>query len=256
MRFGIDISGGKNGARQDGAIAIAPASATRALLRWLAALAAFAATANLAARQPPAAVETAARAFIEAQTEGLAGDIAIEVGPLDPANQLPPCEAPSAFLPASTRPWGAFSIGIRCERPVAWTVYLQARVKVTADYVVTVQPLRAGQIIGPDDLGFRRGDLAALPGDVLTDPSQATGRHTRYALAKDRPLQTRMLRTPAVVRQGSEVTVFSHGAGFQVSNAGRALNSAAPGEAVKLRLPDNRVVTGTARTDGTVEIAN
>jgi flagella basal body P-ring formation protein FlgA len=235
---------------------VAPALPVALLFRWLAAFAAFAAAANLAAQQPPEPVETAARAFIAAQTRGLAGDIAVEVGPLDPANQLPPCEALSAFLPASTRPWGAFSIGIRCEGPVAWSVYLQARVKATADYVVTVRPLRAGQIVGPGDLGLRRGDLAALPGDVLTDPSQASGRHARHALAQGSPLQTRMLRTPAAVRQGSEVSIFSHGAGFQVSNSGRALNSAAPGEAVRVRLPDNRVVTGTARTDGTVEVAN
>lgn len=224
--------------------------------RFAAFAALFAATANLVAQQPPAPVEALARAFVEAQTRGLAGEVSIEIGPLDPGNRLPPCEAPSAFLPAQTRAWGAFSLGIRCERPVAWTVYLQARVKVGADYVVAVRPLRAGQIIGPGDLGLRRGDLAALPDDVLTDASQATGRHARHALAKDSPLQARMLRTPAIVRQGGEVTVFSHGAGFQVSNTGRALNSAAPGEAVRVRLPDSRVVTGTARTDGTVEIAH
>ncbi|MDR1661133.1 MAG: flagellar basal body P-ring formation protein FlgA [Azoarcus sp.] len=225
-------------------------------LRRLTAFAAFAATANLAAQQPPAPVETAAREFIEARTRGLFGEVVIEIGPLDPANQLPPCEEPAAFLPASTRAWGALSIGVRCEKPVAWTVYLQARVKVIADYVALARPLRAGQIVGPGDLGLRRGDLAALPDDVLTDASQAAGRHARYALAKDSPLQTRMLRTPAVVQQGGEVTVFSRGAGFQASNTGRALNSAAPGEAVRVRLPDNRVVTGMARTDGAVELAH
>jgi flagella basal body P-ring formation protein FlgA len=230
---------------------------THAPTRRLAAFAAsFAATANLAAQQPPAPVEAAARTFVEAQTRGLAGEVSIEIGPLDPNNQLPSCEAPSAFLPASTRAWGAFSLGIRCEKPVAWTVYLQARVKVIAEYVVAVRPLRAGQIVGPGDLGLRRGDLAALPSDVLTDASQAAGRHARYALAQGSPLQARMLRTPAVVRQGGEVTVSSRGAGFQVSNTGRALNSAAPGEAVRVRLPDNRVVTGTARADGTVEVAH
>jgi flagella basal body P-ring formation protein FlgA len=224
--------------------------------RLFAALALFAVTAGAAAQQPPAPVETAVRQLIEAQTQGLGGEVSIEIGPLDPDNRLPPCTAPTAFLPAATRAWGAFSVGVRCDAPVAWTVYLQARVKVVADYLVAARPLRAGQIVGPDDLDTRRGNLAALPDDVLTDGSQATGRHTRYALAKDSPLQTRMLRAPTAVRQGSTVTVVSHGAGFQVSSTGRALNSAAPGEAAKVRLPDNRVVTGTARADGTVEIAN
>ncbi|MDR0635026.1 MAG: flagellar basal body P-ring formation protein FlgA [Azoarcus sp.] len=224
--------------------------------RRLIALALLVAAAGAAAQQPPAPVEAAARQFVAARTQGLAGETSIEIGPLDPDNRLPPCAAaPVAFLPASTRAWGVFSVGIRCEAPAPWTVYLQARVKVVADYLVAARPLRAGQIIGPADLGARRGDLAALPDDLLTETSQAVGRHARHALAKDSPLQARMLRTPAAVRQGGEVTVVSRGAGFQVSNAGRALNTAAPGEAVKVRLPDNRVVTGTARADGTVELS-
>lgn len=210
--------------------------------------------ASAAAQQIAAPVETAARALIEARTQGLPGEVSIELSPLDPGNQLPSCTRLLAFLPASSRAWGTFSVGVRCESPVAWTVYLQARVKVIADYVVIARPLHAGQIVGPEDLDTRRGDLAALDDGVLTDASQAIGRQTRRALAKGSALQTRMLRTPAVVQQGGAVTITGHGPGFQVSNTGRALNSAAPGETVRVRLPNNQVITGTARTDGTVEI--
>ncbi|MDR2260978.1 MAG: flagellar basal body P-ring formation protein FlgA [Azoarcus sp.] len=223
-------------------------------LPLLAALALSLAPAGASAGQPAAPVEAAARALIEARTQGLPGEVSIELSPLDPGNQLPPCAEPLAFLPASSRAWGTFSVGVRCESPVAWTVYLRARVKVAADYVIAARPLRAGQIVGPDDLDTRRGDLAALADDVLTDASQAIGRQTRRALAKDSALQARMLRAPAAVRQGDSVTIIGHGPGFQVSNTGRALNSAAPGETVRVRLPNNQVITGTVRTDGTVEI--
>jgi flagella basal body P-ring formation protein FlgA len=213
----------------------------------------FAAVSALA-QQAPAPVEAAARALIELQTQALSGEIGIEIAPLDPANHLPPCPAPVAFLPGTTRAWGAFSVGMRCEFPAAWTIYLQARVRVIDTYLITARALSAGQIVGPGDLETRRGDLAALPDDVLTDASQASGRTVRHALAPGNPLQTRMLRIPDAVRQGSKVTVFSRGQGFQVSNSGRALNSAAPGEPVKVRLPNNQVISGTARLDNTVEI--
>jgi flagella basal body P-ring formation protein FlgA len=214
----------------------------------------FFATANAIAQQTSAPVETAARALIEEKTQGLPGEISIEISPLDPGNRLPPCPVPIAFLPSSARAWGAFSVGVRCESPAAWTIYLQARVKVVDGYFVAARPLSAGQILGSADLEHRRGDIAALPGDVLTDASLATGRPTRQALAQGTPLQARMLRTPEAVRQGSKVTVFSQGEAFRVSNTGRALNSAAPGETVRVRLPNNQVVTGTALHDGTIEI--
>jgi flagella basal body P-ring formation protein FlgA len=220
----------------------------------LLALALICASASAAAQQAAAPVEAAARKLIEAQTQGLPGEVAIELSPLDAHNQLPPCAELSAFLPASSRAWGAFSVGVRCGSPAAWTVYLQARVKVSADYVISARPLRANQIIGPDDLATRRGDLAALSDDVLTDASRAVGQHTRHALAQGRPLQTGMLRVPAAVQRGNDVTIVGSGAGFQISNTGRAMNSAAPGETVRVRLPNNQVVTGTAQTNGTVAI--
>jgi flagella basal body P-ring formation protein FlgA len=214
----------------------------------------FLVAASAIAQQTPAPVEAAARALIEEKTRGLSGEISIEISPLDPGNRLPPCSAPTAFLPNAVRAWGAFSVGVRCESPVAWTAYLQARVRAVNNYLVAARPLSAGQIIGPADLEHRRGDIAALPDDLLTDASQATGRPTRHPLAKGAPLQARMLRIPEAVRQGSKVTVFTQGAAFRVSNTGRALNSAAPGETVRVRLPNNQVVTGRALHDGTIEI--
>jgi len=212
-------------------------------------------TASAIAQQPSAPIEAAARALIEDKTRGFPGEITIEISPLDPGNRLPPCSAPTAFLPSpATRVWGAFSVGVRCVSPVAWTIYLQARVKVVSDYLVAARPLSARQIIGPADLERRRSDIAALPDDVLLDASQATGRLVRQALARGAPLQARLLRAPEAVRQGGKVTVFSRGEAFRVSNTGRALNSAAPGETVRVRLPNNQVVTGTALHDGTIEI--
>jgi flagella basal body P-ring formation protein FlgA len=199
-------------------------------------------------------VEAAARALIAAQTQGLPGEITIEISPLDAANHLPPCLAPVAFLPSAARAWGAFSVGVRCDAPVVWTVYLKAQVKVAADYLVTARAVPAGQIVGPDDIELRHGNIAALADDVLTDASQALGRPARFSLAADRPVQRRMLRIPAAVKQGNDITVVSGGPGFTVSNTGRALNSAAPGETVRVRLPNSRVVSGTARADGAVDI--
>ncbi|MCL2590821.1 MAG: flagellar basal body P-ring formation protein FlgA [Betaproteobacteria bacterium] len=209
---------------------------------------------NAVAQQTSAPVEAAARALIEEKTQGFPGEVTIEISPLDPGNLLPPCPAPIAFLPKPARAWGTFSVGVRCESPVTWTVYLQARVKVVGDYLVVARPLPIGKILGPADLEYRHGDIAALPSDVLTDASQAAGRPTRLVLAQGTPLQARMLRIPEAVRQGNKVTVFSRGRAFQVSNTGRALNSAAPGETVRVRLPNNQIIIGTALYDGTIEI--
>lgn len=230
-----------------------PAFAAR-IAPALIALTAALAAGPLVAQQAPEPVEAAARRFLEQETRGLPGRVEIQIGPLDARNQLPPCAELVAFLPGGVRAWGALSVGVRCDSPVTWAAYLQARVAVLTDYLVTARPMRAGQIVGPADIARRHGDLAALPDNTLTDPTQAVGHHTRYAIAQGNPLRGDMLRIPAAVRQGQNVKVIGSGEGFEVSAEGRALNNAAPGESVRVRMPNGQVITGTANAGGTVEI--
>ena len=206
------------------------------------------------AQQATEAVEARVHAFLQQQATGLPGEVSIKVGVLDPNNQLPPCAAIEVFLPAGTRAWGRISVGVRCDSPVTWTAYLQAEVSVLADYLVAARPMRAGQIVGHADLSARRGDLSTLPDSTLTDPTQATGHRTRFAIASGSPLRADMLRLPHAVRQGQNVHVVSIGPGFKVASEGRALNNAAAGERVRVRLQSGQTVTGVAQPDGTVEM--
>lgn len=206
------------------------------------------------AQQPPEPVEQTVRAFLERETLGLAGEVEVTVGQMDAANQLPPCGALEAFLPPGTRAWGQISVGVRCDSPVVWSVYVPARVAVMSDYLVTARPIRRGQIVGPQDLKREYGDLTAQPANTLTDPTQAVGHHARYAVAAGNTVRGDMLRLPPAVEQGQTVKVIGSGQGFSVSNEGRALNRAGDGESVRVRLGNGQVVTGIARNGGVVEV--
>lgn len=206
------------------------------------------------AQQPSEPVEAAVRALLERETEGLPGEIELEVGVLSPANQLPPCAAPEAFLPSGAIAWGQLSVGVRCTSPVNWVVYLPARVKVIADYVVARNGLRPGQTIGPQDLRLKRGDLAAQPGKVLSDPSRAIGVRTSRGIAAGSPLREEHLRLPPAVESGQTVKIVGIGSGFSIGGEGRALGRAADGESVRVRLPNGSIVNGIARAGGVVEL--
>ena len=129
----------------------------------LAALIASLTIAPASAQQPAEPVEQVARDFLERETAGLPGYVEITLNPLDPSNRLPVCTSLEAFFPAGMRAWGAVSVGVRCNSPVVWSVYLSGRVAVMNEYLVTARPIRPGQIIGPDDLRTEYGDLAAQP---------------------------------------------------------------------------------------------
>ncbi|HJV26650.1 MAG TPA: flagellar basal body P-ring formation chaperone FlgA [Aromatoleum sp.] len=206
------------------------------------------------AQQNPEPVERAARTFLQQQTAALPGKVSIQVTPFDPRNQLPPCAAIAAFLPPGTRAWGRINLGIRCDSPVTWTAYLPVQITVVADYLVASRALRGGQIISPSDLERRTGDIAAESAAPLTDTTQAVGQRARYSIAAGSAITTDALILPQIVRQGQTVKILGVGEGFTVANEGRAMNAAAAGEAVRVRLANGQVVTGTARADGAIEI--
>ena len=206
------------------------------------------------ARQPVAPVRDAVEALLRTQTAGLRGEVSIETGRIDANNQLPACQHLEAFLPAGARAWGAVTVGVRCSAPAQWSLYVPSRVRVVADYLVVAKALSARQTLGPENIARERGDVAALPGDVLTDAVQAVGHPARYAVAVGQPLRAGMLILPPVVRQRDQVRVVTTGAGFSVSNEGKALNNAAAGQVVKVRLGSGRVISGVARPDGVVEV--
>lgn len=206
------------------------------------------------AQQPVAAVDVVVNELLARETAGLPGEVSLNIGSLDTRNQLPSCEALEAFMPAGTRAWGQISVGVRCLGPVSWTVYVPVKVSVVTDYLVTARPIRPGQIIGPADITHKRGDLAALGDRTLTAPEQAMGHHARYAVAAGQPLRTDMLRLPDAIKQGQTVRILGIGSRFQVANEGRAMNRAAEGEPVRVRLANGQVVSGVARQGGIVEV--
>lgn len=218
------------------------------------ALLAIALAAPAAAQQNPAPVRDLVEQFLRMETAGLPGRVSLNVGTVDSRNQLPPCDRMEPFLPTGVRAWGRINVGVRCLQPATWTIYVPAQVAVEGDYLVIARPLRPGQIVGPSDLRRETGDLTEQPPSVLTDPTQAQGHAARYALAAGQPLRVEMLRLPPAVLQGQKVRVVSSGPGFQVSNEGVSLNTAAEGQVARVRLPGGQVLGGIARPGGVVEV--
>lgn len=198
-------------------------------------------------------LDTAER-HLRLQTQGLPGRVDITMGKLH-IGQLPPCSAHEAFSPPGMRLSGNVHVGVRCLGPNSWTVLVPARIAVTGDYVTTARALVAGQTLRADDLAVVSGDLSKLPTGTVTHPAAAVGKTLRNSLAAGQPLRNDQLLAPLAIRQGQSVRVVSKGEGFAVSGEGKALNNAAEGQVVQVRMSSGQTLSGMARSDGSVEIS-
>lgn len=207
-------------------------------------------------RQNQEALRHSAAQFLQTQAAGLPGQVSIVVGSVDPRLNLPTCAAPQPFMPNGSRVWGKTTVGVRCNVPSPWTIYMSATVRVQADYIKAARPLAQGQSIGDADIVRVKGDLTTLPPGIITDPSQAIGRTLAISVPAGTPLRQDALRSQQAVQQGQMVRLVSTGAGFSVSTEARALNNAGEGQLTQVRTPSGQVISGVAKSGGIVEVSH
>lgn len=206
-------------------------------------------------KQNLAAIKTKVGEFLKLQTIGYPGEVAVQVGAIDPNLKLAACEDMQVFLPSGSRAWGKTSVGVQCSTPSKWAIYVQSSVSVVGSYLVAASPLAQGQVISEHDVVYEKGDLTRLPAGVFTEQSQAIGRSVQISMIAGTVLRQEMLKITPIVQQGQTVKVMSSGNGFSVSAEGSALAKASEGQVVQVKVASGRVVTGIARQGGQVEVA-
>jgi len=217
-------------------------------------IASFAAHAQSAATQSPAAVQRAVEEFVRAQTSGYTGRATFTVGKVDPRLSLPACMALEVFVPAGGKLWGNSSVGVRCGAPAPWTLYVGVTVRVTGSYVAAARTIAAGQTLSQADVSLVEGDLTQFVTPTVANVAEAVGKTVSAPVAPGQPLRADVLRTTPVIVQGQTVKLVSQGRGFRVSADGKALTNATAGQLTQVRTATGQTVSGVARHDGTIEI--
>ncbi len=192
--------------------------------------------------------------FLTVQSAGYPGKVVVTAGNIDDRLKLASCPSMEIFLPQGSRAWGKTSVGVRCQSPSPWIIYVQASVNVYAQYLVAAVPLAQGTLVTNDDLIFEKGDLTQLPPGIFTDMQQAVGRSVSVSIIAGTVLRQELLKLTPVIQQGQNVTLISSGSGFSVSAEGQALSKANEGQIVQVKVLSGQVVSGIARNGGQVEV--
>ena len=118
-----------------------------------------------------------------------------------------------------------------------------------AGSVTVLQPVRAGDVLDGDLLAFGTEEAA----DGFTDPRDLIGLEARVNLYPGRPVRTREVGAPTVVRRNAVVSLIFRRGGLTILSEGRALGRAGDGEAVRvMNLSSRSTVMGVATAAGAV----
>lgn len=181
--------------------------------------------------------------------------LSVTVGQLDPRLQLAPCQEIEPFLPTGSRLWGKTRVGLRClQGAVKWQVFVPVQVRALGAAWVLRRDVPAGATLSQDDLISAEVDWAEDPSAVVTQPHVWATQVAARALTTGQTLRQNLLRPAAVFQAGSLVRVMAQGGGFQVSADGQALGAGIPGQTVKVRMDNGRVLSGTVVDARTVKV--
>lgn len=219
-----------------------------------------------AASQNHAQIRNIVADFVQQQTAVLPGKVAYQVDEIDRRIVLPQCAKLEAFLPPGSRLTGKTSVGVRChpsspkeetnDRPArtgGWSIFVPVQIRFSLNLLTSARQLPLGHTLQEEDLASQVTESSQ--GGGFTDPKQAIGKVLRYGIAAGQVLREDMLRQPYSVTQGQVVTLAVQGNGFSIRSEGAALNNAAEGRAVQVRVGQGRVISGVARAGGVVEVA-
>lgn len=180
--------------------------------------------------------------------------IQISVDAPDPYLRLVRCTQAKAFLLPNTRPVGRFTVGIRCDYPKTWSVYLGANLSYYTDIVVASRDLERQQTLTEEMLTLAPQPLGQNDQQWLSSLEEAVGSTTTTAITAGTPLRRVQLRWPLWVKSGQLVRVDAVGEGFTSTTEGKALSNGERGQKVSVRLNNGQVIQAIVSGEKTVEL--
>lgn len=180
----------------------------------------------------------------------------VRIGHLDSRLRITPCQqAPEPFLSPGSKLQGKLTVGLRCNKPRPWTVYLSAHIQNYGDVLTAAHALTRGTKITEADIISSRLELNGLRYGYFTQKKNVIGKILKRPINAGQAFLPKRLKTPLLVRRGDQVTIIALTNGLQVRVKGEALRDAALGEKLPVRNSrSKRIIQAVATKAGTVTI--
>lgn len=180
----------------------------------------------------------------------------VVVEPLDKRLRLQHCgSALTTFSNSAVNTVGNRTIGVKCQAPTAWTVYVPVQVKVMKHVVVAARPLPANRTLAATDVRLQLMDIGDMRQGYMAEKAQVVGQQLKYPIAVGTVLPPRGLKLQTVVRRGDQITLVASAGLMEVRMSGTAMEDASVGQKVKVKNSSSkRVVEGIVHAPGLVKV--
>ena len=163
-----------------------------------------------------AAIELESRAASRGHT-----NIQVDVQPLDARVRLRQCDGEPAVIPdTSGRALGRLTVGLRCEAPEPWTIYVRGTVASTIEVPTLITAINRKDIISESDLQMTDLDLSSDSRGLIQRVDQIVGKEARKNLLRGQPLRKSDLKAAqeaAPEGLGDSIEAFTEATGIKAA---------------------------------------
>ena len=201
-------------------------------------------------------IKAAAQTFLSTHSdiEGRA-NTTVSIGNIDNRLTLPACGTGlDTFLPSGAKVQGKTTVGVRCQGPKPWTLYVPANVTTVTQVLVTNGPLRRGHIVTAGDISLQSKNTSQLNTAYLSNPDQVVGKALKKNLGNKALFTSAVLTEPHIIQKGQHVDLQAGQGGLQVRASAIALAGGAVGDRIRVQnLSSSKIVEGTILASGVIQ---
>lgn len=182
-------------------------------------------------------------------------DIEARARALDARLALSPCGHALETFAAPGRGAGRTTVGVRCNAPQPWTLYVPVQVDASVQTVVLRDTMPRGSILAASDMRVELKPADSVYGQLLTSLASAAGKQLRRDMRAGTALRLNMLVDPQSVARGQTTQILSVVNNIEVVMNGTALNGGSAGDVIKIRNnTSGRLLEGVVMMDGRVRV--
>ncbi|WP_227006583.1 flagellar basal body P-ring formation chaperone FlgA [Shewanella donghaensis] len=150
------------------------------------------------------------------------------------AANLAICPAAVLITTGTRLPFGNIQRRASCEDE-GWSLFIRARVNVSAKVPVANRPLLRGEHISSDDIELLWLTLTASDRDFITQRKQLIGNQVNHKVRRHRAIKVSQITSPQWVNIGDRVVIEAKMDGFYANMTGEALESGGEGATIRVR---------------------
>lgn len=133
-------------------------------------------------------------------------EVKIEIGQLDPRLNIPACSGSTEyFLPTGIVNTNITTVGLRCNFPKPWTIYIPVVVEIMSDVLVAARDINRGEAITEADVELAKQNRAELHTAFFKTKDSLANQVAATNIAKGAVVTQQMLTLPTIIVKGETV---------------------------------------------------